>query len=149
MKALKTAIAGATALAIASAGLLLAAGAAQAVGTVVPAITGDPNAANGTISFYDAPATRSPAARCLTVRRLRGCLVGDRQDRHPKATLFVATPDHTKSNSLQWFNQQLTAASTWPLVGAPAGVAAPRAPACRRSPSPPVTATWPVRSPVR
>ena len=40
----------------------------------------------------------------------------------------MATPDHTKTNSLQWFNQQLTAASNWPLAGAPAGVAAAEGP---------------------
>ncbi|MEO9236890.1 MAG: Ig-like domain repeat protein, partial [Jatrophihabitantaceae bacterium] len=129
MKALKTAIAGAAALAVASAGLFLGAGAAHAAGTADPAITGDPNAANGTISFYNAAGTQitsgslgdgiGPAFAAYAVASSPTTKTGT-----PKATLFVATPDHTKTNSLQWFNQQLTAASTWPLVGAPASVAA-------------------------
>jgi hypothetical protein len=125
MKSLKSAITGATALAIVGAGLFLGAGAAHAAGTVDPSITGDPNAANGTISFYDAsgaqittgslssPFTSYAVASSATTK------TGT-----TKATLFVATPDHTKTNSLQWFNQQLTAASSWPLVGAPAAVTA-------------------------
>src|SRR6476660_7663493 len=125
MKALKSTIAGAAAAAVVGAGLFLGAGAAHAVGSVDPSITTDPNAANGTISFFDstgkqvtsgqlgAPFAAYAVASSATTR------TGT-----PKATLFVATPDHTKTNSLQWFNQQLTAASTWPLAGAPAGVAA-------------------------
>ena len=114
-----------TALAIAGAGLFLATGAAQAAGTVVPAITGDPNAANGTISFYDASGnqiTSGPLSSPFAAYAVASSATA--RTGTTKATLFVATPDHTKANSLQWFNQQLTAASTWPLAGAPAGVSA-------------------------
>jgi len=125
MKALKVAIAGATALAFASAGLFLGTGAAQAAGTAAPAITGDPNAANGTISFFDASGnqiTSGPLAAPFAAYAVASSATA--KTGTTKATLFVATPDHTKTNSLQWFNQQLTAASNWPLVGAPAGVTA-------------------------
>lgn len=125
MKSLKSAIAGVASLAVVGAGLFLGAGAAHAVGTVDPSITGDPNASNGTIAFYDASGTR------ITSGQLGAPFTAYAVASSPttksgtnKATLFVATPDHTKTNSLQWFNQQLTAASTWPLTGAPAPVAA-------------------------
>ena len=90
-----------------------------------PAITGDPNAANGTISFYDASGDQissGPLAAPFTAYAVASSATT--RTGTTKATLFVATPDHTKANSLQWFNQQLTAASNWPLAGAPAGVAA-------------------------
>jgi len=124
MNKLRSAITGASVLALASAGLLLGAGAAHAA-TIDPSITGDPNAANGSIMFFDsagnrifsgslaAPFTGYAVASSATTRTGTS-----------KATLFVATPDHTKTDSLQWFNQQLTAASTWPLAGAPAAVTA-------------------------
>ncbi|MBV9822969.1 MAG: hypothetical protein JO144_12080, partial [Actinobacteria bacterium] len=125
MKAVKAAVAGVSALAVAGAGLLLGAGAAQAVGTASSNITSDPNAANGTISFYDASGnqiTSGPLAAPFAAYAVASSATA--RTGTTKATLFVATPDHTKANSLQWFNQQLTAASNWPLAGAPAGVAA-------------------------
>jgi hypothetical protein len=125
MNTLKSAITGATTLAIVGAGLLLGAGAAHAAGTVSSVITGDPNAANGTISFYDATGnqiTSGPLAAPFTGYAVASSATT--RTGTTKATLFVATPDHTKTNSLLWFNQQLTAASTWPLAGAPAAVTA-------------------------
>ncbi|MEO6701600.1 MAG: Ig-like domain-containing protein [Jatrophihabitantaceae bacterium] len=113
-----------TVIALAGSVVLTSSG-VSAAGTVDPSITGDPNAANGTISFYDASGNQissGPLSAPFTAYAVASSATT--KTGTPKATLFVAAPDHTKANSLQWFNQQLTAASTWPLAGAPAGVAA-------------------------
>ena len=125
MKSLKSAIAGVASLAVVGAGLFLGAGAAHAVGTVDPAITGDANASNGTIAFYDASGNRITSGQLgAPFAAYAVASSATTKSGTTKATLFVATPDHTKPNSLNWFNQQLTAASTWPLTSPPANVAA-------------------------
>jgi hypothetical protein len=122
---LSAALSGAVLLASA---VVLSSSGVGAVTVVDPAITGDANAANGTIAFFDAAGNQISSGQLsmpfasYAVASSATARVGT-----PKATLFVATPDHTKANSLTWFNQQLTAASTWPLAGAPAPVTAAEA----------------------
>ncbi|MGX7678007.1 Ig-like domain repeat protein [Jatrophihabitans sp. DSM 45814] len=107
--------------------VVTATGAHAAPGTVDPAVTGDANA-QGTLSIYDSNGDQISSgslddlggnyfmASSATAR------VGT-----TKASLFAASPDHTKADSSLWNAAGLTAASNWPLTtaaGAPANLVA-------------------------
>ncbi|MGX7678004.1 Ig-like domain repeat protein [Jatrophihabitans sp. DSM 45814] len=127
MKSVKRAVAGLASCAIVGGGLLLAASSAHAAGTVDPAITGDANA-QGTVSFFNATGTQifSGSLSDLGGDYLMASSATTRTGTN-KASLFAASPDHTKADSSLWNAAGLTAASNWPLTtagGAPASLVA-------------------------
>jgi len=116
--AVSTAVVAISAVALTSSGV-------SAAGSIDPSITGDPNAANGSILFFDAAGNRitsGPLAAPFTGYAVASSATTKTGTN--RATLFVATPDHTKTDSTLWFNQTLAGPSIWPLSGAPAAVTA-------------------------
>lgn len=122
MKSWKSTVAGLSALAAAAGSALLLATPAGAVTTPSTAITNDPNASAGYLTFYDA------AGQVITGGNDLGHLFDYAaastagRTGTTKATVYFAFPDSTKPNSTTWFRSQRTASTTFPNTTAPAPV---------------------------
>jgi hypothetical protein len=128
MKSVKKAVAGLASFAIVGGGLFLGADAAHAApGTVDPAISSDANA-QGTILFFNAAGARiySGSLSSLTGDYAVASSATTKTGTN-KASLFAASPDHTKPDSSLWNSAGLTAASIWPVT-TPASVVAASGP---------------------
>ena len=124
MKLQRRWLAAAVSTAVVAAGaIVLTSSGVSAAGSVAPAITSDPNAANGTIAFFDAAGNRVTSGQ-LSAPFTSYAVASSTTTRTGtnRASLFVATPDHTKADSQLWFSGSLTAASIYPLAGAPASI---------------------------
>jgi len=91
------------------------------------AITGDPNASLGTVSFFDATGTQitSGSLSSLQYTYAVASTVKDRAaTTNQKAVVFYALPDHTQADSQNWFNGQATTSTNYPVTtaGAPASI---------------------------
>ena len=111
----------AAALALVAGPVLLSSPAAYAATTPDPAITGDPNASNGTVAFFDTAGTRVYSGTNLS-HLFDYALASTNATRSGsnKATLFFGFPDHTKADSTTWFESQQSASTTYPNATAPA-----------------------------
>lgn len=122
MKSLKKwCVASVVALA-ASGAVVAAAPAAGAAVTVDPAVTGDPNASNGSISFYDATGNVVTGGSNLSHLFDYAAASTPGRTGTTKATVYFAFPDHTKADSTTWFQSQRTASTTFPDVTTPAPI---------------------------
>jgi len=113
-------------------------GIALIVGVVTPAqyafaatpdsaITADPNASLGTLSFYDASGNQVTSGS-LNSLQYTYAIASAPKDRpvasNQKATVYYALPDHSQTDSQNWFSGQATTSSLYPVttLGAPAVV---------------------------
>lgn len=125
MKSVKSVLAGVAALAITGAGLAMTATPAFAATAPASAITADPNASLGTLSFYDAAGNQitSGSLSSLQYTYAVASAPKDRpQTTNQKATVFYALPDHTQTDSQNWFSSQATTSSLYPTTTAPANI---------------------------
>ena len=93
---------------------------AIAVTTPDPAITGDPNASNGSIVFHDSTGATISAGSDLSHLFDYAEASTNGRSGATKATVYFAFPDHTQSDSQNWNSQQVTASTTFPNAAYPA-----------------------------
>ena len=106
------------ALVLSAAGIALANPALAA--TVDPAISGDANASNGTVAFYNSAGARVTSGSDLTHLFDYALASTDATRASTKATVFFGFPDHTKADSTTWFESQQSASTVYPKGTAPA-----------------------------
>jgi hypothetical protein len=120
MKAIKKAVVGALLAATVGGGMLLAASPALAA---APGWEPDPNS-NGTITFYDASGNVMTGGTSLShLFDFASASSAEDPTGFHKASILFGFPDHTKTNTLDWFSSSASAASAYP-VAAPASLAA-------------------------
>lgn len=89
------------------------------------AITNDPNASLGTLAFYDASGNQitSGSINSLQYTYAVASAPKDRpQTTNQKATVFYALPDHTQTDSQNWFSGQVTTSSLYPVTTGPSNI---------------------------
>ena len=96
-------------------------GAGAAV-TISPAITGDPNAANGSIAFYDSSGNQITGGSNLSHLFDYASASSPGRPETTKATIYLAFPDHNQTDSVNWFFSQATTPTAFPIASAPAPV---------------------------
>ena len=107
---------------LASATAIAVAAPASAAPTVpASAITNDPNAANGTVSFFDATGKVVSSGSNLS-HLFDYALASSAPSRSgsTKATLYFAFPNHTQSDSQEWVEQIASGSTDYPNTAAPA-----------------------------
>ncbi|MCU1657296.1 MAG: hypothetical protein JWO57_1952, partial [Pseudonocardiales bacterium] len=120
MRAIKAAIAGAIVLAFAGGGVLLGATSASAA---TPAFEPDPNASNGSITFYDASGNVITSGNNLSHLFDYAVASSDAtRTGTTKASTTFAFPDHTKPDSTTWFQSTGSASTNFPNTTAPAPI---------------------------
>jgi hypothetical protein len=85
------------------------------------AITNDPNASNGTLAFYGASGNVLTSGSNLQhLFDYAAASTPATRTGITKATIYFAFPDHTQTDSQNWFNYQATTAATFPNASNPA-----------------------------
>lgn len=114
----------ATVVAMATAGAFGVATISQASAATVPAsaITNDPNAANGTIAFFDSSGKRITSGSNIHHVFDYAEASTDGRPGTTKATVYFAAPDHNQPDSSNWNFNQVTASTNFPVASAPAPV---------------------------
>lgn len=128
MSSLKAKIAAVATFAAATGTALLLATSASAATTPAAAITGDPNAGNGTLTFYDGSGnvvTSGNAASLAHMFTYAAASTAGRAGTN-KATMYYSFPDHNQVDSQNWVTQQQSTSTTFPVTAsaAPANIKA-------------------------
>ena len=93
---------------------------ALAATTPSPAITGDPNAANGSIVFHNAAGAVITSGSNLEHLFDYAEATTDGRPKTTRGTAYLAFPDHSKMDSQDWNQQQVTASTIYPDAAYPA-----------------------------